>query len=162
MRSPARRNRSGAPIRGALLLFTVFYASAQTGRHGELRVDPHCAVDLDAGLSECMVTLDGDATEPPSHPPGKEHDFRSEPSGSRLYLQPRNGARISKPTPVQPGLSGCSQAHYSSSRLRIDGTPKDFYLCVQTNQHRYVELRIAEAIQPGAAQVRFNFRLLAK
>ncbi|QOY89862.1 hypothetical protein [Paludibaculum fermentans] len=162
MRFTARRNWGTVPLTGMLLLLTVVLASAQTGKQGELQVDPHCAVDLDAGISECMVTLDGDGTEPPSHPSGQDHDFRLEPSGSRLYLQPRNGALIAKPTSVQPGLSGCVQARYSSSRLRVDGSPKDLYLCVQTNQRRYAELRIAEAIQPGAAQVIFRFRLLEK
>jgi len=133
-------------------------SSRQIRRAGQLTVHPHCAVDLDEGVCECIVTLDGDGTEPPSHPPGKNDDFRLEPSGSRLHIQPRHGTSLAKDTSVELGLTGCMAAQYTKARLRVDGLPAGTYICVHTNEGRYAEVRVDEAIRAGAERVLLSYK----
>jgi hypothetical protein len=135
----------------------VAVSSGDVRRAGQLQVHLHCAVDLDSGVCLCMVTLDGDGTEGPSHPAGKDDDFRFEPDGSRLYLQPRHGALLAKPTHVVSGLTGCRAAQYSKGRLRVDGLPTGFSICVRTNEGRYAEVRLEEAIRAGTERVLFSY-----
>lgn len=156
MRGVTARNRPIA-FSGALLLLSVLPTPAQPTKTGELNVHTHCSVDLDSGKTECVITLDGDDTESPGHPAGKDDDFRLEPAGSHLYLVPRNGALFSKISSHSPGKSGCEQALYAKSRVRIDGLSEGSYLCVRTNQAGYAELRIEETIQACATQTRFGF-----
>ncbi|MBN9663615.1 MAG: hypothetical protein J0H49_35785 [Acidobacteria bacterium] len=157
MRGNKARHRSITVTVTALLLLFVLPTLAQSTRTGELNVHTHCSVDLDAGKTECIVTLDGDDTELPGHPIGKHDDFRLEPAGNRLYLVPRNGALLSKTSSRQAGKSGCEQALYAKNRVRIDGLTKGSYLCVRTNKAGYAELLIEEPIRPGATHVRFGF-----
>jgi hypothetical protein len=145
----------------ALLLAAGALFSASSGpirRAGQLTVNPHCAVDLDRGVCECMVTLDGDGTEFPSHPPGKDDDFRLEPGGSRLYIQPRHGTLLAKPTSVESGLTGCMAAQYAKARMRVDGFPAGACICVRTNEGRYAELRVDEVIRASANRVLLSYK----
>jgi hypothetical protein len=133
-------------------------SSGQIRRAGQLTVHPHCAVDLDQGVCECIVTLDGDARESPSHPSGKHDDFRLEPSGSRLYLRPQHGTSLAKGTSIESGLTGCMAAQYTKTRLRVDGLSTGTYICVHTNEGRYAEVRVEDAIRAGAERVLLSYK----
>jgi hypothetical protein len=133
-------------------------ASGQIRRVGQLTVHPHCAVDLDKGVCECVVTLDGDGREPPSHPPGRDDDFRLEPSGKGLYIQPRHGTLLAKGTSVESGLTGCLAAQYAKAKVRLDGLPPGTYICVHTNEKRYAEVRVDEAIRVGVDRVVLSYK----
>jgi hypothetical protein len=139
----------------AAALFATF--SGQVRKTGQVRVFLHCALDLDDGGCECVVTLDGDGTQPPSHPSGKADDLRLEPDGSRLYLQPRHRAEFAKGTVSEAGLSGCVTAPYVKGRLRVDGLPMGIHICVRTNQGRHAELRMDEAVRAGADHVLLSY-----
>ncbi len=134
----------------------LFAAQPVVRKTGQLRVNTHCEVDLDDGECVCMITLDGDASDPPAHPGGKEDDFRLEPDGSRLYLQPRHHAQFAMGSAAEAGFSGCSSAAYRKGRLRIDGLPAGRHICVRTNQGRFAELRIDEA-RPKADSVLLSY-----
>ena len=59
-------------------------ALGEAAKEGTIKVGDHCAVSLDQGTAACLVTLDGDGTEPPLHPTGKEFDSswsRNQPAG---------------------------------------------------------------------------------
>ena len=146
-------------VKLALLIATAVFAtsSGQVRKMGQMRVHLHCEVDLDDGQCECVVVLDGDGRGFPSHPSGKEDDFRLEPGGSRLYLQPRHGAQFAKGAASEAGLSGCMTAPYAKGRLRVDDLPMGHHICVRTNQGRYAELRIDEAIRRGADRVLLSY-----
>ena len=102
-------------------------------------------------------TLDGDGSEPPSHPPGQQHDFRLEPSGRHLDLRPRNGALLAKASSIEPGFAGCSTAGYKKAPLHLNGLPVGAYICVRTHQGRYAQLRLDAPIQPGANRGVFTY-----
>lgn len=106
-----------------------------------------------------MITLDGDGTEFPGYPSSKEDYFRVQPgaSSSRLCFHLRNGAEFAKGTMNEAGLSGCMAAPYAKGRLRVDGVPVGLHICVHTNQGRYAELRIDEAVRAGADHVLLSY-----
>jgi hypothetical protein len=147
---------ASAVLLAACALFSA--TSVQVRRAGQLKIFLHCAVDLDIGTWACVVTLDGDGTEPPSHSAGKNDDFRLEPHGSNLYLHPRNGTLLTTPTPVESGFTGCTTARYAKGRLRVDGLPTGTYICVRTNEGRYAELRVDEPIRTGADRVILSYK----
>ncbi len=151
--------RLGPAVRLVLLTSAALFASSsgQVRKTGQMRVNLHCAVDLDDGICECVVTLDGNGTEFPSHPSGKDDDFRLEPRGSGLCLQPRHRAEFARGTASKAGLSGCMNATYVKGQLRVDQLPLGNHICVRTNQGRYSELRIDEAIRRGADQVLLSY-----
>ncbi len=151
--------RPGLAVKLVLLTAAALFAtsSAQVRKTGQMRVNLHCAVDLDDGKCECVITLDGDGTEFPSHPPGKDDDFRLEPRGSGLYLQPRHSAEFAKGTASEAGFSGCIGVTYVKGWLRVDDLPVGDHICVSTNQGHYAELRIDEAIRRGADQVLLSY-----
>jgi hypothetical protein len=136
----------------------VVASVAEIRREGQLKVFLHCGVDLDNGIAQCVVTLDGDQTEPPGHPAGKEDDFLLEPSGSRLYLQPRHGTLLAKASSAESGLTVCTAAQYTRGRMRIDGLAQGARICVRTNEGRYAELKADKAVPPGADRVIFSYR----
>lgn len=142
------------------VLFTVGFA--QVRRAGDLKIFPHCAVDLDAGECACVVTVDGDGTEPPGHPSGKNDDFRLEPSGSRLYVQPRHRTLLAKPTPSPSELTGCTAAQYANARIRVDGLSKGSSICVRTNEGRYAEITVDQTIVSRADHISLSYRTWEK
>ena len=132
------------------ILAALVAAPGQVRRAGQLKVFLHCAVDLDAGRCVCTVTLDGDGREPPSHPPGEDDDFRLEPRGSHVYVEPRHGTLVARPTRSPSGLTGCKAAQYSTRRLRIDGLSQGSSICVRTSEGRFSELTLQQAVVAGA------------
>ncbi|MGC4049549.1 MAG: hypothetical protein QM757_08565 [Paludibaculum sp.] len=75
MSDDRRRNHGVFFSRSALLILCASLALGQRLEHVEVKVDAHCAVDLDAAKTECVVTLDGDGSEEPDHPKGKDHEY---------------------------------------------------------------------------------------
>jgi hypothetical protein len=49
-------------------------------------------------------------------------------------------------------------AQYSKGRMRVDGLPAGACICVQTNEKRYAELRVNEAIRVGADRVLLSYK----
>jgi hypothetical protein len=145
-------------VRALLAIFAVIVgASGQVRRAGQLKVFLHCAVDLDAGRCACTVTLDGNGREPPSHPAGKDDDFRLEPRGVRVYVEPRHGTFVAKATPSASGLTGCMAAQYSTRRLRIDGLSRGSSICVRTSERRFAELTVEQTIFAGADRALLSY-----
>jgi hypothetical protein len=109
-----------------------------------------------------MVILDGDGTEPPGHPSGKNYDFRFEPSRDRRFIKLRNGAVVAKPTAAPGGLSNCMKARFEKVDIRIDNLPFGSCLCVRTNEGRYSELRLDGLTRKGANVVEFSYTIWEK
>ena len=123
---------------GRFQLFPVFCSvlfadvSGAVHKQGKLDIDEYCSVDLDKGASDCIVTVDGDGTEPRIHPRGKAYDFWLQRNGKALYLIPQNGAALTIGDLKEVGFQGCGVAHYAKGSVR-------------TNEGRYAEMKLEDA-----------------
>ena len=61
---------------------------------------------------------------------------------TRLYITPRNGAKIAVGNRSNRGYAGCSTASYSSNRVALGRIPVGSYICVKTNQGRISQFRM--------------------
>lgn len=111
-------------------------------KQGALEIPEYCSVDLDQGGRECIVTLDGDGTEPNYHPRDKNFDFWYQPDGKTRYLHPLNGAELAAGRLTAAGFSGCSAANLSKRRLRVDRLPVGTYICVRNKVGRLAEIKL--------------------
>jgi len=145
----------------AILMLAVV-GSAEVKGAGTLEVLLHCACDLDEGKCACMVTLDGDGTEQPSHPSGKNYDLRLEPRGRHVFLQTRNGASLAKPTTSPSELNDCMAAEYSKGRLRVDGLSEGTYVCARTGEGRYAEVRVLRGVAEHAHRLSLSYKTWEK
>lgn len=95
-----------------LLLALTVYGAPETAESGTLQVNDQCSVALAVGKVLCTVTLDGDGTEPKTHPSGKDWDLWFEVSGKALYINPQNRTAFSDVVMHEPGKLGCQTATY--------------------------------------------------
>jgi hypothetical protein len=126
-------------------------------KQGMLEVQEYCSVDLDEGTAQCTITLDGDGTEPPTHPRGKGYDFWYQPAGRARHLVPQNRALLSTGGPTEAGRSGCASATYAKGRIRIDGLPPGTHICVRTSAGRLAEFRLNPSVDPKRGVVSITY-----
>jgi hypothetical protein len=140
-----------ATIRSAPLFFVLLSeATPEAAQRGVLKVNDQCSVALDGGRVECLVTLDGDGTEPKVHPGGKEWDFWFEESGKALFLNPQNRTKFANAGTTEAGKAGCQTAVYKGGRFRIDRLPAGSHVCVLTGHRRYAELTLDSTSMPAS------------
>ena len=109
----------------------------------------HCFAALDGGKVECVVTVDGDGTEPSQHPSGNDWDFWFEASARAIFLIPQNRTMFAKAGAAEVTKGGCEAALYKRDRCRIDILPPGSHVCVLTGRGRYAELTL-ENIAKGS------------
>jgi hypothetical protein len=126
-------------------------------KQGMLGVQDYCSVDLDEGTAQCTITLDGDGTQPPTHPRGKGYDFWYQPAGKARYLVPQNGALLSTGGQTEAGSSGCAAATYVKGRIRIDGLPPGTHICVRTSTGRLAEFLLNGSVDPKKGVVSITY-----
>jgi hypothetical protein len=73
------------------------------------------------------------------------------------YVTPWNGTQIALVGTVAPGLSGCQSASYSSNKIAIADLPVGTYVCVQTNEGRYSQVRIEAPVGPSPGTLSIGF-----
>jgi hypothetical protein len=73
------------------------------------------------------------------------------------YVTPWNGTQIALVGTVAPGLSGCQSASYSSNKIAIADLPVGTYVCVQTNEGRYSQVRIEAPVGPSPGTLSISF-----
>ena len=124
---------------GLFRFFPVLCAVALAGatgsvhKQGKLDIHEYCSVDIDEGTSDCIVTVDGDGTEPRVHPRGKAYDFWLQRNGRAVYLIPQNGAALAIGDLKEAGFQGCALGQYAKGRIRIDDLARGTHICVRTN-----------------------------
>lgn len=128
-----------------LALVVGLNAVPEAGQRGTVKVHDHCSVALDRAKVACIVTLDGDGTEPKQHPGGKEWDFWFEASGKIRSLNPQNQTMFANAGTTELGKVGCRAAAYKRGRLRIDTLPPASHVCVRSGQGRYAELTLGNS-----------------
>jgi hypothetical protein len=136
---------------GSAPLFIVLLAKGapDVAQRGVLKVNDQCSVALDGGKVECIVTLDGDGSEPKQHPGGKNWDFWFEESGKTLFLNSQNKTRFANAGTTEAGKAGCQAAEYRRGRFRIDKLPSGSHVCVLTGHRRYAELTLERTSKPA-------------
>ena len=119
-----------------------------------------CSVALDGSKVDCIVTVDGDGTEP-THPGGKNWDFWFEASGKALFLNPQNRTMFANSGASEAGKAGCKAAVYKRGRLRIDTLPSGSHVCVLTGHRRYAELtlELEGTTRPQSGPLQVNYIL---
>jgi len=60
----------------------------------------------------------------------------------KLFLKPRNGAKMAVGDRSNRGFAGCSVASYSGARVPIWTLPVGSYVCVKTSQGRISQFRV--------------------
>lgn len=60
----------------------------------------------------------------------------------KLFLKPRNGAKMAVGDRSNRGFAGCSVASYSAARVPIWTLPVGSYVCVKTSQGRISQFRV--------------------
>jgi hypothetical protein len=116
-------------------------ALAEAAKEGTIKVGDHCAVSLDQGTAACLVTLDGDGTEPPVHPTGKEFDFWYKAEGKASYFESENGTMFADGT-KPADQSGCVAAVFSKRRVRVDGLPVGTQICLRNRRGAIAEIQL--------------------
>lgn len=146
-------------ITGAFATSDLVAAASSEGvrKQGSLGVHEYCSADLDEGRADCMITLDGDGTEPPTHPRGKGYDFWYQPAGRARYLVAQNGALLAPGGPTEAGRSGCADATYAKSRIRVDRLPPGTHICVRTSAGRFAEFRLNPSIDAKKCVVSITY-----
>jgi hypothetical protein len=119
-------------------------AFAEAAKEGTIKVGNHCAVSLDQGTAACVVTLDGDGTEPPVHPTGKEFDFWYKAEGKISYFEPENGTMFAVGGSDPANQSGCMAAVFSKRRVRVDGLPVGTHICLRNRRGAFTEVQLME------------------
>ena len=105
----------------------------RTHTTGPLTIRQTFLADLDAG----RITTNG-----------ADIWFQAE-TRRRLFVTPRNGAKIAVGDRSNRGLAGCTRAHFSSTRVRLSSIPVGSYVCVKTNQGRISQFRV-NALSSGS------------
>jgi hypothetical protein len=139
-----------ATIRSAPLFVALLTAAApEAEQTGVLKMFDQCSVVLNGGYVECLVTLDGDGTEPKEHPGGKKWDFWFEESGKAIFLNSQNRTMFANAGATEPGKAGCQAAVYKRGRFRIDKLPTGSHVCVLTGRRQYAELTLESTSKPA-------------
>jgi hypothetical protein len=73
------------------------------------------------------------------------------------YLTPWNGTLLALVGTVAPGSSGCQSASYSSNKIAIADLPEGTYVCVQTNEGRYSQVRIEAPVGPSPGTLSISY-----
>jgi hypothetical protein len=117
-------------------------ALGEAAEEGTIKVGDHCAVSLDQGTAACLVTLDGDGTEPPLHPTGKEFDFWYKAEGKASYFESENGTMFAVGGSDSADLSGCIAAVFSNRRVRVDGLPVGTHICLRNRRGAIARIQL--------------------
>jgi len=104
-----------------------------------------CAVDVDRGRLSCTVVVDAPPQPPP---PDRVSDFwvRSEP-GHRIYIEPRNRARVAEPNSA---AADCTGAVFLTQAVRIDGLGAGSDLCLRTGAGHTAHIFFTAEIRPDS------------
>ena len=73
-------------------------------------------------------------------------------TATKLFITPRNGAKIAVGDRSNRGFAGCSVASYSSDSVKLNQIPVGSYICVKTNQGRISQFRMND-ISGGSPKV---------
>jgi hypothetical protein len=119
-----------------------YAALAQAPKEGTLKVGDHCAVSIDQGTAECLITLDGDGTEPPMHPTGKKFDFWYKSGGKVAYFNPQNGTAFAIGSRAAADLSGCTASTFSNRPVRVDPLPVGTHICLRSKEGRIAKVEL--------------------
>jgi hypothetical protein len=112
---------------------------------GTLDIPQTYIVDLDQG-----VVVDN------SHQDQGDFWFEAATFTER-YMTPWNGTQIALLGTHEPGLSGCQAANYSSNKIAIADLPAGTYVCVQTNEGRYSQVRIDAPVGPSPGTLSISY-----
>lgn len=76
----------------------------------------------------------------------------------RLYLTPRNKARIGVGNRRKRGFEGCSRARFSKYRVPLHDLPVGSYVCVKTDEGRIGQFRVLalSSSTPETFRIRFT------
>jgi hypothetical protein len=129
------------------------------GEAGTLELHNQCAAALGSGKVECVVTLDGDGSEPKQHPSGKEWDLWLNMIGKSRFLVPQNGARFAVVGVSEIGKAACQAADYKRGRLRLDLLFVGARVCVLTGHGRYADLTVESSGRTKMDSSRFSYVL---
>ena len=144
---------------GALLALLTLYGAHEAAQGKDLRLPDHCSATLAGGQVACVVTLDGDGTEPKQHPDGKEWDFWFEVSGRTRSLNPQNRAMFANVGTTVAGKAGCQGASYKRGRFRLDTLPPGSHVCVLTGQGQHAELTFEGTTNSPSEPLSFTYVL---
>jgi len=119
----------------------------ESTRHvsGSLDIPQTYIVDLDQG-----VVVDN------AHQDQGDFWFEAATPTER-YITPWNGTQIALVGTLTPGLSGCQSASYSSNKIPIADLPVGTYVCVQTNEGRYSQVRIEAPVGPSPGTLSISY-----
>jgi len=123
------------------------YALDDAHKQGSIEIPEFCSVNLDQGKASCLVTLDGDGTDPPVHPRGMGFDFWYQADGKAKYVAPQNGAVLALGDLNDAGFTGCSVANFSKRRVRVDLLSVGTHICVRNKAGRIAEIQL-ERVDP--------------
>jgi hypothetical protein len=112
---------------------------------GSIDIPQTYIVDLDQG-----VVVDN------SHQDQGDFWFEAATPTDR-YITPWNGTQIALVGTHAPGLSGCQSASYSSNKIAIAELPVGTYVCVQTNEGRYSQVRIDAPVGPSPGTLSISY-----
>jgi eukaryotic-like serine/threonine-protein kinase len=112
---------------------------------GSINIPQTFIVDLDQG-----VLVDS------NHVDKGDIWFEAATSAER-YLTLWNGMQIALVGTHAPELSGCQSASYSSNPIAISDLPEGTYVCVQTNEGRYSQVRIEATVGPSPGTLSISY-----
>jgi hypothetical protein len=116
---------------------------------------PHVSGSLDIPQTY-IVDLDQGVVVDNAHQDLGDFWFEAATPTAR-YVTPWNGTQIALVGTVAPGLSGCQSAGYSSNKIAIADLPAGTYVCVQTNEGRYSQVRIDAPVGPSPGMLSISY-----
>jgi hypothetical protein len=93
----------------------------------------------DCGVSG---TFNGDGTEPPVHPTGKEFDFWYKAASKASYFESENGTIFAVGGSHAADPAGCTAAVFSKRRVCVDGLPVGTYICLRSRRGAIAEIQL--------------------
>lgn len=119
---------------------------ARTYKTGPLVIPQTYLADLDAGLVREQ---------------GADIWFQAA-TATKRYITPRNGAVMAVAGSRSVNLAGCQRLRLSSRRIPLASVPVGTYVCVKTEQGRYSQFRVNQAVAPSPGVLHIGFTTWAK
>lgn len=138
-------------VSAALVLTLCKGAKSQERKQGTIEVRDHCSVSLHQENAACIVTLDGDGSDPPVDPSGKEFDFWYKMEGHFASLRSMNGTMFAVKGDGSADLTGCSRAEFSRRPIRIDKLPIGSHICVRSRNGGMAGIEVTHIDQKRAS-----------
>ncbi len=113
---------------------------------GDLTLRTGCRVDIDHGRAECGAG--GDTPNGAS-----DFEFRAAADG-RLYLEPRNGARLAEPNSAH---ASCRGAVFGGGSVRIDGLGMGSDVCLRSSEGRVSQIFFTAEMRSGDERIAIHY-----